>query len=83
MVRSHRRLAMPALTLASALSVLGASAHSSAGEAVTQTRSSQAALSPADALRMLDEGNKRFVSRKPLDRDYIAQVEATTVITRE
>ena len=77
MVRSHRLLAMPAFTLAVALACLAGPATSFAGEAVTQTKESQAALTPADAIRMLDEGNKRFVSEQPLERDYSDQVKAT------
>ncbi len=45
--------------------------------AVTQTAESQAALSPAEALQMLKDGNERFVSEAMLDRDLMDQVEQT------
>lgn len=41
-----------------------------------QTKASQAAMSPAQALAQLREGNARFVAGKPLVRDYPAQVKA-------
>jgi carbonic anhydrase len=46
-------------------------------EAMTQTAETQAALTPAEALEMLKEGNARFVSGEMLDRDYMAQVAQT------
>lgn len=42
-----------------------------------QTKASQAAMSPADALEMLKDGHKRFLDRKMKERDYHKQVEAT------
>lgn len=44
---------------------------------VTQTASSQAALSPADALQLLKAGNARFVAGEMLQRDLADQVSAT------
>ena len=47
-------------------------------DATTQTKASQADMSPAEALEMLKEGNERFVNENMLERDYIDQVEATS-----
>jgi len=49
-----------------------------AQEAATQTKESQAAMTPAEALRLLQAGNARFVADKPLHRDLAAQVKATS-----
>lgn len=43
----------------------------------TQTAESQSKLSPKEAIELLKEGNKRFVSREMRERDLMAQVEAT------
>jgi len=48
-----------------------------AAEAITQTKSTQADMSPAEALQMLHDGNQRFVDEEMLERDLIDQVEAT------
>jgi len=48
-----------------------------AAEAITQTKSTQADISPAEALQMLHDGNQRFVDEEMLERDLIDQVEAT------
>jgi carbonic anhydrase len=42
-----------------------------------QTKESQAAMSPQQALAELRDGNARFVSGKPRHRDFPAQVQAT------
>ena len=42
-----------------------------------QTAESQSNLSPKEAIELLKEGNKRFVSREMRERDLMAQVEAT------
>jgi carbonic anhydrase len=42
-----------------------------------QTKESQAAMTPAQALQQLRDGNARFVAGKPLHRDFPAQVKAT------
>lgn len=42
-----------------------------------ETKESQAALTPDAVLADLKAGNERFVSRKTIQRDYLAQVEAT------
>ena len=43
----------------------------------TQTAESQSKISPKEAIELLKEGNKRFVSREMRERDLMAQVEAT------
>jgi carbonic anhydrase len=45
---------------------------------VVLTREAQAAITPAKALEMLKEGNKRFVSNKLSKRDLMAQVKQTS-----
>jgi len=44
----------------------------------TQTAESQSKLSPKEAIQLLKEGNKRFVSREMRERDLMAQVEETS-----
>ena len=44
---------------------------------VALTQEAQAAITPAKALEMLKEGNKRFVSNKMRKRDLMAQVKKT------
>ena len=44
---------------------------------VTQTKDTQASMTPQQALRMLKDGNERFVQGKMLERDYMQQVKAT------
>jgi len=43
----------------------------------TQTQASQAAMTPAEALARLKEGNARFVETRQIDRDLLQQVGAT------
>lgn len=43
----------------------------------TQTAASQAAMTPARALRLLAEGNARFAAGQRLERDYLAEASAT------
>jgi carbonic anhydrase len=45
--------------------------------AVTQNQASQTALTPTEALALLQAGNDRFVAGQPLNRDLTAQREAT------
>jgi len=45
--------------------------------AVTQTKATQAALTPDQALAMLRDGNARFVGGHAASRDLLAQVHAT------
>ena len=56
---------------------LSARATYAAQTAVTQSKESQAATTPEKALRMLKDGNARFVQGKMLERDYMQQVKAT------
>jgi len=44
----------------------------------TQTEKSQAALSPQEALSLLEEGNKRFVQNSRAERDLLQQVKDTS-----
>jgi len=44
---------------------------------LTQTEQSQAELTPAASLALLQAGNERFVSRRPHRRDYLEQVRST------
>lgn len=44
----------------------------------TQTKASQAALKPADALQMLKEGNRRFAQGELVNRDLRAQIKETS-----
>ncbi len=45
---------------------------------VTQTKETQSKTTPAMAVEMLKEGNKRFVDGKMMERDLMAQVEQTS-----
>jgi len=66
------------LTLAAALTASvapGIVLAETAGAALT--REAQAAITPAKALKMLKQGNERFVSGKSMERDYLAQVKQT------
>jgi carbonic anhydrase len=47
-------------------------------EPITQTRETQAAVSPAQAIEMLRQGNRRFLEKKPFDRDLHSQVRQTS-----
>ena len=42
------------------------------------TKEAQAAITPARALEMLKQGNERFVSGNPVERDLMAQVKQTS-----
>ncbi|SHG55081.1 carbonic anhydrase family protein [Flagellimonas flava] len=44
---------------------------------ITQTKDTQAALTPNAAWDLLKEGNKRFVEKQQADRDLLGQVEQT------
>ena len=48
-----------------------------AASTVTQTRETQAAITPQKALQMLKEGNTRFVQGNMIQRDLMQQVKAT------
>ncbi len=44
----------------------------------TLTRETQAAITPDKAIKMLEQGNQRFVSGKTIKRNLLAQVEQTS-----
>ena len=44
----------------------------------TQTKASQATISPSQAIELLKEGNQRFVNKTRITRDFISQVKDTT-----
>lgn len=62
---------------ASGLALASKSAPAAQREATTQTKETQAAITPDKALRMLKDGNARFVQGEMLARDYVQQVKAT------
>lgn len=61
----------------SCCSMAGCSMTGAAAVSAVQTKTSQAAMTPAQALAELKDGNARFVAGKPLVRDLPAQVAAT------
>ncbi len=67
------------LLVAAAGSGLGLSAMKAQGAQgpATQTKQTQGATTPPEALRMLQKGNARFVQGKMLERDLMEQVRAT------
>jgi carbonic anhydrase len=60
----------------SSLALSAMQAHA-AQSAVTQTKQTQAAITPQIALQMLKDGNTRFVQGAMLKRDLMQQVKAT------
>ena len=71
--RSFLRGAGAGLVATGAVSSIALSARATyaAQSAVTQTKESQAATTPEKALRMLKDGNARFIQGNMLERDYI------------
>ena len=65
-----------AATVGSSLALSAMRAHA-APSAVTQTKQTQGAMTPAKALQMLKNGNARFLEGKILARDLMQQVKAT------
>jgi carbonic anhydrase len=61
----------------SCCSMSGCSMNDVVAVSAVQTKESQAAMTPAQALAELKEGNVRFVAGQPLHRDFPAQVAAT------
>ncbi len=61
----------------SGLALSAGPAQAAEHEAVTQTKETQAAMTPGKALQMLKDGNARFVQGKMLKRDLMQQVKAT------
>jgi len=45
--------------------------------AITQTKETQSAISPSDALQLLKDGHSRYLSGKMLDRNLLEQVKAS------
>lgn len=82
MIRTLRldrsRSPLPALVALTALVFALVPGLALAGAAATQTKSTQAELSPADALALLRDGNERFTKGQMLQRDLAAQVAATS-----
>ena len=70
--RRHFLSTLPILAVATTGNVLAA-----APECAIFTRDRQKATSPDDALRLLKEGNERFVSGKTVNCDLMAQVRET------
>lgn len=60
------------------VAALVAAAAAAIALAQVQTKESQMSMTPAQALQRLKEGNARFVSGKPLTRDWNAKVIATS-----
>ena len=78
------RLGLFAGLVAAALIIVGCqssqpakSGTAAAAMSLVQTKESQAAMTPQQALQELSDGNARFVAGKPLNRDFPAQVTAT------
>jgi carbonic anhydrase len=66
------------LAVALGIAVLaGAGAAAQATGAAVQTAASQAAMTPDEALRLLQQGNARFAAGTTLRRDLVAQVRET------
>ncbi len=57
--------------------LLAATGACADGETSVMTREAQAKITPAKALKMLEEGNARFVSGNATDYDYNAQIKKT------
>ena len=69
--------AVVAAGAAASSTLASAKAQAAEGAAATQTRESQAAITPQQALQMLKDGNARFLSGKMRQRDLLQQVRAT------
>ena len=70
------RLILSALIIASGISISIAVSAGSGSNALTQEQ--QAAITPAEALSMLKQGNQRFVRGDMTNTDYVAQVKQTS-----
>ena len=78
--RAFLKGASTSLAAASTATGFGMSAglaHAAHHEAVTQTKETQAAMTPAQALQMLKDGNARFLQGRLLQRDHLQQVKET------
>ena len=69
--------AMVATGAASGLALNATSGNAADHAAKTQTKESQAAITPAQALQKLKDGNARFVAGNMRKRNLLAQVKAT------
>lgn len=74
-MRTHFLTAAAVAAISAA--TLSAQAPAATAAAAVQTQATQAALTPGQALAMLQEGNARFAAGKQEGRDYPAQVRAT------
>ena len=69
---------LPLCLLLVAAAWAGAGCHTTRNPAsATQTKTTQAAMTPASALEKLKAGNQRFVAGRPLARDLVAERNAT------
>ena len=69
--------AVVAAGVPASFALAGRPGHAAGPAAMTQTKESQAATTPRQALQILKDGNARFVAGKMLRRDLIKQVKAT------
>lgn len=67
-----------ALVVAGILLGVGPVGPAQAAGSVTQTQALQAAMTPEEALRLLREGNARFVAGTTVRRDLLEQVQETS-----
>jgi carbonic anhydrase len=67
-----------AFVMSTALSLAAASGAQAQDACAVFTATRQKATSPQDALRLLQEGNERFVSGKTINCDLMKQVRATS-----
>jgi carbonic anhydrase len=68
---------MKSIVLAVALCLFAGSSKAAPAKSDVQTRESQAAMTPSQALARLTEGNARFVANATKRRDWPAEVGAT------
>ncbi len=73
----HRRSFLRASAAITATTFLGAGALSGIAHADALTKAQRDKLSPDDILSLMKEGNKRFYSGKPENRDVLAQQRAS------
>jgi carbonic anhydrase len=73
----HRRSFLRASAAISATTFLGAGALSGIAHADALTKAQRDKLSPDDILSLMKEGNKRFYSGEPENRDVLAQQRAS------
>ena len=73
----HRRSFLKASAAITATTFLGAGALSGIAHADALTKAQRDKLSPDDILSLMKEGNKRFYSGKPENRDVLAQQRAS------